>query len=64
MAEGTVLEELSPAECNHGWLSVGRLHLPAADRLRVLAAGSIRVLAVDRLPVRAAGRPAGQDCTG
>ena len=48
MAEGTVLEELSPAECNHGWL--------AADRLRVLA--------VDRLPVRAAGRPAAQDCTG
>ena len=43
-------------ECNHSWLAAGRLHLPAADGLRVLALG--------RLPVRVVGRPAGQDCTG
>ena len=35
-------------ECNHGWFSVGTLHAPAAGRLHV----------------RAAGWPAGQDCTG
>ena len=64
--EGTVLEEFSPAECNHGWLAVGRLRHPVADGLRVLVADRFRARMVDigSVCIRAVGRPAGQDGTG
>ena len=57
--EGTVLEEFSPAECNHGWLAVGRLHHPVADGLRVLVPDRFRARMVDRQRVYTCG---GQAC--